>query len=262
MTDFATLDINGPTATLTINRPDARNALSLELLEALHARMDELEPIVNTDNPDRPRVVVITGSGRAFCAGMDLKQVIIDKDSGGSGNPTLPLQLLTSLAKLTLRVRTLPAVTLAAVNGAAIGGGCGLACVCDLAISHADAKLGFPEVDLALCPAVIAPWVIKKLGAGPARRALLMGGVMSGTAAHAIGVVDELAEDADGLRTLVEETAERLATGGPEALAATKGLLNQLDGSLDESLVLRGAELSASVLATEDAQRRLIARLR
>lgn len=256
MTDLATLHIDKPIARLTLNRPAQRNALSVELLQALHARLDDLESVGNAS------VLVITGEGPAFCAGMDLRQVVIDQAAGGSGDADLPLRLLASLARLGVRLRRLPAVTVAAINGAAIGGGCGLACVCDLAVTHADAKLGFPEVDLGLCPAVVAPALVRKIGAGPARAVMLLGGVMSGSEAFDRGIVDHLAPGRDDLGPLVEQVATRLGQGGPAALAATKAWVNELDGSLDERLVLRGAELSASVLAGEQAQARLIERLR
>jgi len=253
MTDLAPLTFDGPIATLTLNRPEARNAMSIDLLGALHARMDTLEADTNGAH-----VLVVTGAGKSFSAGMDLKEVLIEL----SGDASLGKRLLTGLAEFTLRLRALPMVTVASVNGAAVGGGCGLTCVCDLTLSHADAKLGFPEVDLGLCPAVIAPWVVRKLGPSRARHAMLMGGVMSGVQAHAIGLVDEIAPDRGGLDDLTRATAERLATGGPKALAATKGLLNRLDGSLEREAVLRGAELSASVLATPEAQASLKARMK
>ncbi|MCA9274728.1 MAG: enoyl-CoA hydratase/isomerase family protein [Phycisphaerales bacterium] len=251
MSDAVLLDINDKIATLTINRPDARNAMSVEILEAMHKAVDSLADTQTS-------VLVITGAGRAFCAGMDLKAVLIEL----SGDPAMGERLLTSLAELTLKIRKLDQVTLASVNGAAIGGGCGLTCVCDVTVTHADAKLGFPEVDLGICPAVIAPWVVKKLGAGVARKAMLMGGVMSGQQAFHIGLVDQLAPDRDGLETLTHQIADRLASGGPKALSATKSLLNKLDGSLEESLVMQGAQLSASVLATPEAQSALAARMK
>ena len=251
MSDAVLLDINDKIATLTINRPDARNAMSVEILEAMHKAVDSLADTQTS-------VLVITGAGRAFCAGMDLKAVLIEL----SGDPAMGERLLTSLAELTLKIRKLDQVTLASVNGAAIGGGCGLTCVCDVTVTHADAKLGFPEVDLGICPAVIAPWVVKKLGAGVARKAMLMGGVMSGQQAFDIGLVDQLAPDRDGLETLTHQIADRLASGGPKALSATKSLLNKLDGSLEESLVMQGAQLSASVLATPEAQSALAARMK
>ncbi|NQX95734.1 MAG: enoyl-CoA hydratase/isomerase family protein [Erythrobacter sp.] len=251
MSDAVLLTTEDKIATLTINRPDARNAMSVEIIDAMHDAVDSLRDSDTT-------VLVITGSGRAFCAGMDLKAVLIEL----SGDAAMGERLLTRLAELTLKIRTLDQVTVASVNGAAIGGGCGLTCVCDVTVSHADAKLGFPEVDLGICPAVIAPWVVKKLGAGVARKAMLMGGVMSGQEAFEIGLVDQLASDRDSLESLTDEVATRLATGGRKALSATKNLLNELDGSLDEALVLKGAKLSATVLATPEAQAALAARMK
>jgi len=153
-------------------------------------------------------------------------------------------------------------VTVARVNGAAVGGGCGLSCVCDVTVSHAEAKMGFPEVDLGLCPAVIAPWVVAKMGAGRARAAMLKGGIMSGTEAAAVGLVDHLAEDRDGLDGLTDEIVDRLASGGAEALATTKGLLNKIDGVVEAGMVLEGAALSAQVLGTPEAQAALSARMK
>jgi len=245
------LKIEERVATLTINRPDARNAMSVEILDAMHDAVDEIKDSASS-------VLVITGAGRALCAGMDLKAVLIEL----SGDAGMGERLLTRLAELTLKIRGLPQVTVASVNGAAVGGGCGLTCVCDVTISHSDAKLGFPEVDLGICPAVIAPWVVKKLGPGVARRTMLMGGIMSGEQAYEIGLVDQLAPNRDALESLTNNVAQRLASGGPKALSATKRLLNELDGSFDETLVLKGAKLSASVLATPEAQAALAARMK
>ncbi|MEO1535341.1 MAG: enoyl-CoA hydratase/isomerase family protein [Planctomycetota bacterium] len=251
MSELATLTFEGPSAMLTMNRPDQRNAMSTDMLAAAHRCMDELEAKASP-----PTVLVVTGAGKSFCAGMDLKQVIIE-DAGGI---EVPKALLTSLARLTHRLRLLPSVTVARVNGAAIGGGCGLACVCDLAVTHADSVMGFPEVDLALCPAVVSPWLVRKIGAGQARRVLLSGGVMSGSDAHALGMVDHLAESADTLDDAVSGVVRSLCSGGPLALRATKELVNTLDGSVDLDVLLRGAELSARVLSTDDAQARLRSR--
>ncbi|MBS0191298.1 MAG: enoyl-CoA hydratase/isomerase family protein [Phycisphaerales bacterium] len=245
---LAQLTLDGPVARLALNRPDARNALSLDLLGAMHQEVDRLQ----SRAPGGPHVLIISGVGKSFCAGMDLKAVL--------DNNRLALELLTSLAEWTLKIRRLPMVVVASVNGAAIGGGCGLACVCDLAITHADSKMGYPEVDLGVCPAVVAPWLVRKVGAGRARKILLTGGLMSGREAHACGMVDVLCESASQLDETVESVARRLASGGSNALAATKGLLNQLDGSLDDSIVMRGAQLSAQVLATPEAQSRLRAK--
>jgi methylglutaconyl-CoA hydratase len=248
MPDLALLATADRRATLTLNRPDARNSLSPDLLAALHARIDELERL-----PDIT-VLTVTGAGKSFCAGMDLKLVLSD--------PAAPEQLLSSLSRFLLRLRRLPMVVLAKVNGAAIGGGCGLATACDLAITHADSKMGFPEVDLGVCPAVVAPWLVRKIGHGRARRILLSGGLMTGQDAHAQGIVDHVVPALVDLDTAADAVAARLATGGPSALRATKQLLNDLDRSLDESLAQRAATLSAEILATPEARAMLAAKLK
>lgn len=248
MPELATLEVTDAIGTLTLRRDEQRNAFSTDLLADLHACVDRLAAM-----EDKPRVLILTGSGRAFCAGMDLKEVILSDDTP----PETPKRLLSELGRLLIRLRDLPCVTIASVNRAAIGGGCGLATACDLAITHADSKMGFPEVDLGLCPAVVAPWLVRKIGAGPARRVLLMGGIMSGADAHDLGIVDHLVPTLEDLAPATHEIADRIVTGTAAALGATKGLLNSLDGSLDAKIASRGAELSASVLITPEAQLRL-----
>lgn len=254
MSDLATLDIQGRAATLALNRPATHNALSIDLLGAVAARIAELEALFASGQG--PTVVVLTGSGKSFCAGMDLAQVIVEQP----GDEARPRALLHALADLTLRIRALPAVVLAKVNGAAIGGGCGLTCVADTAITFADNKMGFPEVDLGICPAVVAPWVVRKIGPGRARSVLLSGGLMTGRQAHELGMVDHCVATASELDAATARIVERLGAGGPLALAATKQLLNDLDGSLQADLVRRGADLSARVLCSEPAQAALRAR--
>lgn len=240
MSDLATLDIAGPIARLKLNRPEQRNALSLELLDVLHQQVDRLA----TENG--VHVVVLSGAGRAFCAGMDLKQVL--------GNAEGSHRLLHRLAELTLKIRRLPAVTVAVVNGPAIGGGCGLVTVCDLGISFVDNKMGFPEVDLGVCPAVVGPWLVRKVGAGMARFILLSGGLMSGREAFDRGILTQVVSTATDLETASEELVQRLAAGAPAALRATKALLNEVDGSLDWPILEKAAALSADVLNTPETQ--------
>lgn len=243
MNELVLTDVQNTVATVTINRPEARNALSIDLLHALHAAVSEIGRMPQVS------VVVFTGAGKSFCAGMDLKAVL--------GDPDAPLVLLTKLAELCIAIRALPAVTVAKVNGAAIGGGCGLSTVCDMSLTHADSKMGFPEVDLGVCPAVVAPWLVRKIGAGPARSMLLRGGTMTGAQAHAARLVDHVVPTLAELDTATKELTDRLSTGGPEALRATKRLLNQLDDSLNAELSREAAELSARVLKSPEAQEML-----
>jgi enoyl-CoA hydratase/carnithine racemase len=240
MSDLATLTSAGRIATLTLNRPEVRNAMSTELLAALHTRVDELKARQDIS------VLLLTGAGTAFCAGMDLKAVL--------GDPTAPLVLLNSLAEFTVKLRSLPMVVVAKVNGAAIGGGCGLACVADIALTYAQNKMGFPEVDLGVCPAVVAPWLVRKIGQGRARRVLLSGGLLSGREACDLGIVDHCLTTPAELDAATDQLLERLEAGGPHALVATKNLLNQLDSSLNPEYARRGAELSAKVLCMPETQ--------
>jgi len=242
MTDLATLTVEGRIGTLTLNRADKRNALSLDLLAALHTHVDAL--VLRED----VSVCVITGAGPTFCAGMDLKAVLKE--------PGAPLRLLSSIAELTIKIRRLPQVTIARVNGAAIGGGCGLVSVCDIGVTHPEVKMGFPEVDLGVCPAVVAPWLVQAIGPGAARRVLLEGGTMNGVRAQEIGLVADLVPIGE-LDAKVKERAERIAKAGPLALRATKKLLNDLGGEALEAAVRKGAVVSADVIGGEEAQRML-----
>ncbi len=238
--DLALLTVDGRVATITLNRPEQRNALSHDLLTALNERVREVHESSGIT------VCVFTGAGKSFCAGMDLKAVL--------DVPGAPAKMLNLIAEVTHAVRNLPMVTLAKINGAAIGGGCGLACVCDLGVTTPDAKLGYPEVDLGVCPAVVAPWLVKKIGAGQARRVLLEGGLMDGRRAHQIGLVTHLADSAEHLDAAADEIAQRIAKAGPMALHSTKRWMNELDGSTDLEVLMKGAALSARVVESDEAK--------
>ncbi|HIA71547.1 MAG TPA: enoyl-CoA hydratase/isomerase family protein [Phycisphaerales bacterium] len=228
--------------TLTLNRAGKHNALSAEMIRAIHVGLDEVE-----QNADM-RVLILAGEGRSFCAGMDLKDVI--------DNPPAMGEMLHELAKASLRIRSLQVPTIARVQGAAVGGGCGLMVVCDFAFTHPESKVGYPEVDLGVCPAVVAPWLIKKIGAGKARAMLLAGGTISGKQGFEAGLATHLC-DLDDLPSAVTDFAENLAKGGKNAISTTKHWLNELDGSLNEAMLQRGADLSAKIIAGDEAQERL-----
>lgn len=228
--------------TIDLARPDARNALSRELISALADAVDSVA------HDPTARVLILGGEGKSFCAGMDLKAVADDPVAMGD--------MLRALSRASRAIRRLPIPTIARVQGAAIGGGCGLMVVCDFAVTHAEAKLGYPEVDLGICPAVVAPWLMKKIGTGAARAMLLAGGTMSGDEGFHRGLATHLVTESE-LVTTAQTLAERLAKGGPIALAATKHWLNELDGSLDDAIADEAAEISARIIAGAEAQSRL-----
>ena len=228
--------------TLDLARPEARNALCAELIADLGTAVDAVAIDASA------RVLILGGEGKSFCAGMDLKAVADDPVAMGD--------MLRALSRVSRAIRRLSIPTIARVPGAAIGGGCGLMVVCDFAITHPESKLGYPEVDLGICPAVVAPWLMKKIGAGAARAMLLAGGTMSGAEGFRNGLATQLVAESE-LIDAAQTLADRLAKGGAQALAATKHWLNELDGSLDDAIADEAAEISARIIAGDEAQSRL-----
>lgn len=245
MPDLVGISIKENVATLTMNRPEARNALSPDLIAAMDAAAAQVE---RSAESGETRVMILAGAGKAFCAGMDLKGVMSD--------PVAMSGMLRGLSKVMRRIRRLPIPTIARVQGAAVGGGCGLMVMTDFAFTHPEAKVGYPEVDLGVCPAVVAPWLVRKIGAGRARAMLLAGGTMSGEAGLQAGLASHLVAQ-DQLESAATEFAARLVKGGRNAMAVTKRWLNELDGSMEEAVFDKAAELSAQVIAGEEAQTRL-----
>lgn len=233
---------NSSVVKLTLGRPEKRNALSLELIQDLEASLQEI------DDQSGYRAMVLAGEGRSFCAGMDLKGVLDDAQRMAG--------MLHGLSRAMRSIRRLDIPTIACVQGAAVGGGCGLAVVCDYTITHPDAKLGYPEVELGVCPAVVAPWLIRRVGAGRARSLLLAGGTMSGGDALDIGLVDEVVPQSK-LEARCLEFGEKLSKGGRSAIAITKHWLNELEGSLEDASFEKAAQISADVIVGEEAQDRL-----
>ena len=156
-------DLKGNTAIIILNRPEKRNALHPELIKQFKEKLKEAEKDENV------KAVIITGEGKAFCAGADLEylkelsrfsSVENEKDSG-------------ELAELFLMIYKFPKPTIAAVNGAAIAGGCGLATVCDLIVAHPDhSKFGYSEVKIGFIPAIVSIFIIKRIGEGIAKQLL------------------------------------------------------------------------------------------
>lgn len=246
MSGLVLFEIADGVASVTMNRPDKRNALSPALIEELG------EAITKVESDQSVRAMILAGAGRSFCAGMDLKGVLDDHQAMAG--------MLQGLSLVNRRIRRLLIPTIASVQGAAIGGGCGLMVVTDFAFTHPEARLGYPEVSLGLCPAVVAPWLVRKIGAGPARAMLLAGGTMSGEQGFEAGLATHLAPQ-DQLGSAARALALSLSAGGAEAISTTKRWLNELDNSMVDAEFDRAAELSAQVIAHAEAQGRLRAAL-
>ncbi len=216
MSDLVQYALRGPAAVLTINRPDKRGALSRALIGALTDAFHRA-----ADDP-AARCVVLTGTGPAFCAGMDLDELrgTLGADSEMVWGDAIKLSTLYDF------IYTLPKPTVAAVNGAAVAGGAGLVTVCDLAVSVPDAKFGYPEVRRGLVAAMVMPHLLRHVGERTARWLLLTGELIDGITALRAGLVNQVSAP-ESLMDTALAWAKSLSEGGPNALANTKELLHR-----------------------------------
>jgi methylglutaconyl-CoA hydratase len=216
MSDIVKYELRAPAAVITINRPAKRNALSRALIAALA----DAFRLAAAD--DAARCVILTGSGPAFCAGMDLAELrgTLGADSDKVWDDAAKLSALYD------QIYTLPKPTVAAVNGAAVAGGAGLVTVCDLAVSTPDAKFGYPEVRRGLVAAMVMPHLLRHVGERTARWLLLTGELIDGIAALRAGLVNQVTS-AESLMDTAFGWARPLAEGGPKALAKTKEFLHR-----------------------------------
>ena len=216
-TPLVTLERRGATAIITINRPEKRNALSRALIR-------ELTSAVQTVANDDSRCLILTGSGKAFCAGMDLDELRGTIENAEEAD--MVWEDAHRLSALYTLLYELPKPTIAAVNGAAVAGGAGLCTVCDLALAVPEAKFGYPEVRRGLVAAMVLPHLLRHVGERAARWLLLSGELIDAAEAQRIGLVNSVVPAAE-LMTTACRWAELCAEGGPKALATTKELLRR-----------------------------------
>jgi methylglutaconyl-CoA hydratase len=221
MQELITLQQTGLVATLTINRPELRNALNAEVIRQLTAACEALRQAAQAEGG--PRVLVLQGAGAAFCAGADLAWMQASLEYSEAENRVDAARLDALLAALD----TLPLAVVGRVQGAAIGGGVGLACCCDIVLAADDAVFGFSEVRLGLLPAMIGRYVLNRIGMGHTRALFVSGRRFNAQHALAIGLVHELVPAAE-LDAAVERTVADLLRCGPQAIAATKALLREV----------------------------------
>jgi len=235
-----TLTYDGTMATVTLNRPDKRNALSFALVSELLATLDEIAR-------SRAQVVTITGAGKAFCAGMDLDEL---KSLLGNTHDE-NVKDSARMGELFRRIYEFPLPTIAAVNGAAIAGGMGIATMCDFTLAVAEAKFGYTEVRIGFVPALVSSILVWQVGHKIARDLLLTGRLFDAAEAHRYGLVNEVVA-AGRLMTRARELAGQITENSPSSVRITKKLINGfLSRSLDEQF--RAAiEENARIRATAD----------
>ncbi len=217
-TELVRYEPDPPAVVLTINRPDKRNALSRGLIAAL------TDAVRRAAADPQARAVVLTASGTAFCAGMDLDELRGTLEQGAEAD--LVWDDAAKLSALYELIYELPKPTVAAVNGPAVAGGAGLVTVCDLAVAVPAAKFGYPEVRRGLVAAMVMPHLLRHVGERVARWMLLTGELIDAEGALRHGLINAVVPP-DELRPRALAWCRSLAEGGPKALAKTKELLRR-----------------------------------
>jgi enoyl-CoA hydratase/carnithine racemase len=204
-------ETSGPVLTLTLNRPEVRNAINDELIAALADAI--------ADAPQGTRVIVIRGEGKAFCAGGDLEWM----RRAASYTEEQNIEDALRLANLFDAIVSSPAVVIAQVHGAAFGGGAGLTAACDVAVASSNTLFAFSEAKLGLVAATISPYVLNKIGPGHTRALFVTAEPFDAKRAFEIGLVHQVVE-ADELEASVRAKVQAVLKCGPQAVAASKAI--------------------------------------
>lgn len=236
----------GAVARLTLNRPQRRNAMNGAMGEGLDAAFAALEA-------DREaRVVVLSGAGGHFCAGLDLSEVGSETDE--AKRRAAQQERNRRVGERFRRLSALPQVVVAAVQGSAHAGGLGWVCAADIAIATADARFCAPEVLRGLVPAQILPWLVRRMGRSAATRMVLRADVVDAAEAGRLGLVHQVVADAAALEEAVAAVAADIRKGAPMALAETKALIAALGPLAPEGYAEAGAEAFAKCAAGPEAE--------
>jgi methylglutaconyl-CoA hydratase len=248
MADTLRVEDATPVISITLTRPERRNAFDAALIHDLTAAFRAASDTTGA------RVVVLAGEGKSFSAGADLDWMRASLALSREENERDAL----ALADLFAAIATCPLPVVARVHGHALGGGAGLVCAADIAIASSDASIGFPEVRLGIIPAAISPYVVRRIGPGAARALFLTGRPVDARRALALGLVHDVVE-ADELDAAVARTVADLNAGGRNALAATKRLLDETTAPLAPGVREETARRIAGVRVGDEAQARLAA---
>ena len=222
MSEVLRVERTGAVARVTLARPDVRNAFNAELIAALREAFDRL----SVEAPETLRAVVLTGEGKAFCAGADIEWQRAARSLSMEDNEADAGRLQQMLAAID----DCQVPVVAAVHGAALGGGMALCCVADITLATADAVFGFTETKLGLIPAVISPFVLPRLGEGAARALYLTGERFGSERALRIGLVSEVVADEPSLHARVEAILAEVLSAGPEAARNAKAMIREQRG--------------------------------
>jgi len=240
--DYKTIQLayGARVATITLNRPEKRNAISFELIDDLRGALDE---VAKSD----ALLMILTGAGKAFCSGLDLDNL---KALLGR-SPEQNLQDSQTMVRLFRALYEFPKVTIAAVNGAAIAGGTGMALLCDFTLAVPEAKFGYTEVRIGFVPAIVSTFLLRQVGEKQARDLLLTGRLFGADEAARMGLINEIVPP-ENLMTRARELAALLMENSPASLRATKQLLTNHARAEIDSQIEAAVRENAAIRNTAD----------
>jgi methylglutaconyl-CoA hydratase len=238
------LHIENRIATLTLNRPEKRNALNDEMASVLHKHLIELA----TD--DRCKVLIIKGNGEAFCAGADLGYLQQLQKNSFEEN----LEDSMSLMQMFKALNEFPKLSIAQVQGAAFAGGCGLANLCDFCFATPESKFAYTEVKIGFIPAIVSVFLSPKIGENAAKRMLLTGDIFNAEQAKEMGLVTDVYENELIDQFVLDFAAKVCASTSAQSIQLTKALMNSIQSlPLDKQLEM-AARANAEARSTKDCQ--------
>ena len=227
--------------TLTLDRPEKRNALSSALIEELLTAIDR------ADLDAQVRVLVVKGAGKDFCAGADLEELLASADQVLAENEASALRM----GALFQALRALPKPVVAVVQGRALAGGCGLATACDLVLAADDAQFGYPEIQRGFVPAMVMAMLVRQVGEKQALHLTVTGRLFGAEEARALGFVSKILPAAE-LDQRATEMVRGLTKVSLTAFALTKQLCYAQDGLPFDDAIRLGARINAMSRATPD----------
>ena len=246
---LVTYQVQNRIGVLTLNRPEKRNALSHELVADLK------EALTQAENDDQVKVIILKANGEAFCAGADLGYLQQLQKFTYEEN----LRDSNHLKELFLKVYTLPKIVIAQVQGHALAGGCGLATVCDFAYAVPEAKFGYTEVKIGFIPALVAVFLLRKIGEAKSKELLLGGDLLSAESAVQIGLINKVVS-AEKLESEVLNLAKKLVDGNSgQSMKLTKQMIADVQSMPLNDALNYAAEKNARARGTEDCKRGIAA---
>nr|WP_051052799.1 enoyl-CoA hydratase-related protein [Fulvivirga imtechensis] len=244
--EYSVVDMKGY---ITLNRPDKRNALSYEVVSDLKAAFSKASEDKNV------KVIILRANGKAFCAGADLAYLQQLQSNTYEEN----LEDSNHLKELFYQIYTLNKVVIAQVQGHAIAGGCGLATVCDFAVTVPEAKFGYTEVRIGFIPAIVKVFLLRKIGEMRSKELLLTGELVTAEAAREYGLVNQVVAQED-LEQHVEDFANKLITNNSgQSMAFTKQMIAKVQSMSVEDGLQYAAEMNAEARASEDCKKGIAA---